>query len=214
VDDFPADVADHVDDISAEDINALRDHGLWAFTDTTARDSAIPTPADGQPAYIGDGAETEGLWIHNTAGEWRRPWNLPWGRMASASGTTAPTSASASYVDLTTLATTEAIPSNRRLRWTLRAHTTTTDLSALLAIAMRTTSNTVVDSRIDVAFASTALAHYVEVSWLENTASTAIVTRKVSFQRALGSGTVSVLGDASRPWRFWCSDEGPSGAPA
>jgi hypothetical protein len=208
VDDYPADVADHVDVISAEDINDLRDHSIWAHTTTGLRDAAIPSPIQGQPHYLGNAATSEGLWLRNTAGQWRRPWNMPWGRQCLGTGQSTPTSASTTYVDLTTLATTESLPANRSLRWTLRAHASTTDTSALMQIAMRTTSNTLVDHVIHVPFPSSVLSTYVEVS------SAGTVTRKISFQRALGSGTVSLFGDSTRQWRFWCLDEGPSGAPS
>jgi hypothetical protein len=213
VDDRLATVTDAVSDATAAWANDIRDHAVWAFSSTAQRDSAIASPEDGFTIYLGDGSTTEGLWCRNTADDWYRPWNMPWGVLATpTSGTTSTNSSSTTMVDVSGASiTTPTMPSGRRLKWCVRGHGLSNSASDLLSVYFRSATPTTLvqyDQPVDNVFGTG-----LEFSWLETTSSEATVTRKVSINRTGGSGQVTFFADSSRPWQFWVEDLGPSTGP-
>lgn len=99
------------------------------FANYAAVTSAIPSPSDGDMAYItgnsfpsGSGLVTPhaasvpagpGLWVYDN--RWTRPWNMPWGVMGAVVGTSAQTGIGTSATDLTNMSVTFTAAANRRL---------------------------------------------------------------------------------------------------
>lgn len=83
------------------------------FASTAARSAAITSPAAGYPSYLSTDLDTEGLYFYNSAGAWRKPWNLPWGTLAQSTISADQTLTSASYTDITSSSTSLSLVSNR-----------------------------------------------------------------------------------------------------
>lgn len=49
------------------------------FATTGARSSGITSPTAGQLTVLTANNSTEGIEVYNSAGQWRKPWNMPWG---------------------------------------------------------------------------------------------------------------------------------------
>jgi len=62
----------------------VRDQGIVPFATTTAMTSAITSPVVGMLEYISANDATEGLISRNSANQWRKPWNIPWGIISIA----------------------------------------------------------------------------------------------------------------------------------
>lgn len=59
--------------------NQVADAVVNVFASSAARSSAITSPGAGQVSALTTNLATEGLEVYNSAGQWRKPWNLPWG---------------------------------------------------------------------------------------------------------------------------------------
>jgi hypothetical protein len=57
----------------------VRDQVVTPFVSTAARTSAIGSPVVGMASYLNTNNDTEGIETYNHAGQWRKPWNMPWG---------------------------------------------------------------------------------------------------------------------------------------
>ena len=83
----------------------VRDQTIAPFATTGARDAATTSPVVGMVSYISSNDANEGIVTRNSGGQWRLPWNLPWGYVASATTAIDQTGISAA-TDLTGLAAT------------------------------------------------------------------------------------------------------------
>jgi len=88
--------------ITASWANAnVRDQVVTPFSSTSALASAITAPVVGMATYISSNDANEGLLTRSSAGQWRLPWNMPWGRVGSGSfGTATSSGVSSSFVDV------------------------------------------------------------------------------------------------------------------
>ena len=57
----------------------VRDQAVTPFASAAARNSAISSPVVGMVEYLATNDLAEGLTTRNSAGQWRLPWNMPWG---------------------------------------------------------------------------------------------------------------------------------------
>lgn len=67
----------------------VRDQLVSRFSSQSARNSGITAPLAGMLTAITSNDSLEGIEFRNSAGQWRRPWNLPWGMVAPSAGITA-----------------------------------------------------------------------------------------------------------------------------
>lgn len=63
-------------------VDAIRAQVNLIYASTGARDADLTTPFAGQRAYIASNDVNEGPVERNSAGQWRKEWNMPWGRLA------------------------------------------------------------------------------------------------------------------------------------
>jgi hypothetical protein len=59
--------------------NLIRDRTITPFANAAARDAAIPAPVAGMTCYL----QSTGELLTYHAGAWRKPWNMPWGHVAT-----------------------------------------------------------------------------------------------------------------------------------
>lgn len=70
----------------------VRDQAVSPFASTAARTAAITAPIAGMVSTLTTNTATEGVEVYNSAGQWRMPWNLPWGFVQYTQTTTTVTS--------------------------------------------------------------------------------------------------------------------------
>jgi hypothetical protein len=70
----------------------VRDQVVSPFGSTAARTAAITSPIAGMVSTLTTNTATEGVEVYNSAGQWRMPWNLPWGYVQYTQTTTTVTS--------------------------------------------------------------------------------------------------------------------------
>ena len=203
--------------LTASDVNTyLMEQGVMYFATTTARDTAISSPEDGMVAYIGSNNSSEGLYTYNGTA-WRKGpgWNAPWGSMGIQSISTPPAAGSAK-ADTGLSITTGTIPANRILKHTVTGMVFFASVNDMIRIAIVTGSSGGSDiMQADYAPFGTANAYTVSFSYVETTASTAALTRRITQERIVGTGgNIQFFCDAARPASYIIEDIGPSGAPA
>lgn len=71
---------------------SVRDQVVSPFGSTDARTAAITSPIAGMVSTLTTNAATEGVEVYNSAGQWRKPWNMPWGYVQYTQTTTTVTS--------------------------------------------------------------------------------------------------------------------------
>jgi hypothetical protein len=208
--DYIEDAVDNVTAVTAERVNKLRDQGRPRFTTTAARGTAIPSPEDGQSVYMATNDADEGPYEWHTEDEWRRPWNMPWGFVASASRSTLQTGVSTSFVDLTGLSVTFAAVANRRYevraKFLVEKATTTNLVDVILANA----ANTQLENMGTLKMSPFDLFTFFPSAFV---GSIGAGTQTLKLRGICGSGTFNVRSDASIS-RIWVLDVGPDGAPA
>ena len=196
--------------------NFLLDQSVMSFGSTGARDVAITAPEDGMVAYIGSNDVNEGLYTYNGTA-WRKGpgWNAPWGSMGTQS-ISSPAAASSAKTDTGLSITTGTIPTNRILKHTVTGMVFFNSVNDMCRISIVTGSSGGTDlMEADFAPFGTVNAYTVSFSYIETTASTAALTRRITQERVNGtSSTVQFFCDATRPASYIIEDIGPSGAPA
>lgn len=112
--DVPRDVSALAQAVDTELVNR-RNESVRIFASTTARDTAIPSPAAGQVCYVNSNDANEGLYTYSGSAWLKGPgWNAPWGTVVEtgASNSTGFTAGNA----LTVLSVTVTIIPNRIYR--------------------------------------------------------------------------------------------------
>ena len=71
---------------------SVRDQVVSPFGSTTARTAAITAPIAGMVSTLTTNNSTEGIEVYNSAGQWAKPWNMPWGFVQYTQTTTTVTS--------------------------------------------------------------------------------------------------------------------------
>lgn len=202
--------------LTAAQLNAnLRDQVVTPFATTGARDAAITSPVKGMLEYITSNDSSEGLTSYNSASQWRKPWNMPWGYVGYATATSNQSSIT-TETDITSLTLTFTAVANRY-------YEISTQVNWQTAVA-----NDVVQLKIYDATASASLQGTLRI--IGNTAanggydtlSAQVVTtfsagsRTVKIRAALNSGTgpLNTYGAATNANFIYIKDVGPSGAPS
>jgi len=156
--------------------------------------------------------DTDKLLIYTTATTtWQPPWNLPWGRLGSASVTANQTSIT-TETDLTSLSVTVTVPANRRLRITgfTGAYSSVAQDASELRIKESTTQLTR-SSLVHVLATSTEMH---DVTALVNGPSSGSHTYKLAMVRTSGTGSITMVAASDAPAFILVEDMGPNSAPA
>jgi hypothetical protein len=127
-----------------------------------------------------------------------------------------PAAASSAKTNTGLSITTGTIPTNRILKHTVTGMVFFNSINDMCRISIVTGSSGGTDlMEADFAPFGTVNAYTVSFSYIETTASTAALTRRITQERVNGtSSTVQFFCDATRPASYIIEDIGPSGAPA
>jgi len=188
----------------------LRNQVVTPFATTAARDSAITAPVVGMATYISSNDANEGLLTRSSAGQWRLPWNMPWGRVGSALvGATMTSGTSGSMSDLSGLSVTFTAIANRYYKVSM----------------MISNLNSSVAQTINIIFANGSSAQLANCAnaYLAAGTSTGVSGFMLATPSA-GSFTIKAMAAASSAtaattgssWTNWLivEDIGPAGAPS
>lgn len=182
---------------------------LPIFATTGARTTANASPADGDASYLNAGDATEGPEFYNGT-SWRKPWNMPWGRLANATNITGtPQTGITTVADLTSCSITFTRVANRLYRTnfvtTMQQVTTGSTPNIILTDGSNTTLHA-------PGFTTAAAAFATVCAFYEHSGSAGSVTHKL--RAATAAGTLSILHAVNNPSIISIDDIGPAGAPS
>lgn len=194
-------------------VDAVANQVLRIYPSSAARDADLTTPFAGQGVVMTSNDAAEGLLVRNSAGQWRRPWNLPWGYVAGPVTSTANQNiSSTSMTNITGASLAINWPANRKLQIWFEAYLFTLGQPSASTITFRPFNATTSTSlgqmgpqQLDVAD-SLQVAMMQPINWGGGSAT-------INMQAMVSGNTVSVL-NATTGFQFWIEDKGPSGAPA
>jgi hypothetical protein len=183
-----------------------------SVTDRTNNGPTVSTT--GMISTLTTNTATEGIYEYNSAGQWRAPWNLPWGVVAvdNLTGTSVSITAT-SFTDVSGFVTPSFTPVNRRyykvtLSVVAKQFVSGSNTASLQVVS--TTPNSTVGLAIDQTLQPSDIQTMVASFWINNTA-TAATTYKV---QAKTSGQSFSLDGVTYPCSLIVEDMGPSGAPS
>jgi hypothetical protein len=188
---------------------SVRDQVVSPFGSTAARAAAITGPLAGMVSTLTTNAATEGVEVYNSAGQWRLPWNMPWG-----------------FVSLTTLASdvsysagTFGFPSfqwngtgvvaRRLYKATVNFEWGTASTVGQIDFGIGTAAGTGVGYLISV-YQDTLSAPRFDSHSIVFTTTAGSMTRGLTILKNTGGGSVNVIAGAT----LLIEDIGPAGAPA
>lgn len=187
---------------------SVRDQVVSPFGSTAARTAAITGPIAGMVSTITTNTATEGVEVYNSAGQWRKSWNMPWGYVAN--GYLAAISSATSGLNWAAVFTWSGtgLVANRRYL-----------MQASVALEPSNLGQGVLELGSGIGSGTEARAQWYAngTSWI-NTISTASVftttagamTRYVSMRMSSGTGGIRALDGST----YQITDIGPAGAPA
>ena len=146
-----------------------------------------------------------------TAG-FRPPWNLPWGRVAHTKITAVAGGYTGTAVDVTGLTASVSQVAGRRYRIQVHLEVSSSQVTDIGLLTV-TGSDNVAIARAVPYFAHGG-AHTVTLTHVEDASSTATVTRKCRYNRAIGSGTHQIEASSQFPCTILIEDIGPTGNPS
>lgn len=181
---------------------------LPKFATTGARTTANAAPADGDASYLNAGDATEGPEFYNGS-NWRKPWNLPWGTIGTASNATGVSQTGITTVtDLTSCSVTFTRVAGRKYRTTFTATLQQVTTGSTPNLQMTDGSNVVLNAP---GLTLAAAAFGSVTSFYDHSGSAGSVTHKL--RGITSAGTLSVLHTSSNPSIISVDDIGPSGNP-
>lgn len=179
------------------------------YPSTGARSSAVVSPTVGMTSYLSTNTSTEGLEAYNSAGQWRKPWNLPWGCILNkAKSSTQNISTSGSVISTLTQST--SLVDNRLLRATLTVMYGNTTAGAVNTFQVRA-GGTAFQTQNHICANTVNAFGITLVGWYETT-STGSVT--LDAYAVPSSGTLAIVDDPAYHAQLIVEDMGPAGAPA
>lgn len=187
----------------------IRDQVVTPFASTGARDSAIASPVTGMLEYISSNDVNEGLTSRNSASQWRKPWNMPWGLLGFGQLTATSTAAGATVIDVTSATITLTTVARRYLRVVGYARVQQSTSSATNEMYITDGSNNIKQTSSFTLAASDYAVHHQEVILTSAGASETFKLR-----HAATAGTTNALGSSTQPVFIAVYDVGPQGAPA
>ena len=191
----------------------VRDQVVSQFTTTGNRNAAITSPVVGMVTAISSNDSAEGLEFRNSASQWRKIWNMPWGVIGYAAITANQTGIT-TVADITSLTLTHTAVNNRRYRITGRINIQSNTVSDYGQIQLTDSTPTQLENSLFNTHTSANNDTTQSIVFVEAGISGS-VTRKLRAGRAGGSaGTFQVSASATAPAFILIEDIGPSGAPA
>ena len=208
--DYLADVTAGTSTITADRNNKMRDQLRPAFLTTAARGTAIPSPEDGQQSYLATGDSTEGPEEYHSNGSWRKPWNMPWGFIDSASYGTLQSGIGTSFTDLTDLSVTFTAVANRRYEVRARCVLEKASTQDLVELILANAANTEIEHLAFLKMNTLDITTFNVSAFLD---SIGAGSQTFKLRGKTDSGTFDVRNDSSTG-KIWVMDVGPDGAPA
>jgi hypothetical protein len=186
----------------------VRDQVVSPFGSTAARTAAITAPIAGMVSTLTTNAATEGIEFYNSAGQWRKPWNMPFGVVSSALSIASSSAVSSETVVAS--GTSFTAVANRYYRWTFTTTAVGIVDGDLFQIKFRR-NNTSGTTDYTQRFAIPATPFQTQVTAVAVFSPGAVTfTPVVTFERVTGSGTAATVVTT----QIVIEDIGPSGAPA
>jgi len=183
------------------------------FTGSGQRDANLLAPSIGDSYYQDVNTVAEGPVYRNHAGQWRFPWNMPWGEVFGAyAEITVPSATFTTLADIAGLSITFTHVANRRIMLTAHGLCESSAAGDLIVINISDGTPTQLD-QASTYIGIAAVTHHWNCAY--RTAGTgSSQTFKVRGQRALGTGNGKVTAGASFKAYIQAVDIGPSGVPA
>ena len=198
--------------ITASWANAnVRDQVVTPFSSTSALASAITAPVVGMTSYILSNDANEGILTRSSAGQWRLPWNMPWGKVALSVST-------ANVGPITTIAnlgpSATWTPVANRLYRTTGFVTLNPSVSTGQTNQVQIQDGTSTNVQIAYTRSSVGEPMSVSVSLTESGLSAVSTTRKLAGAVVSGGGSFTTNAATATPAYIVVEDVGPNGAPA
>jgi len=182
------------------------------FTTTGIRDAAFTAPNIGDSYYFDSNDLQEGPIYRNHAGQYRLPWNMPWGEVAYVDSSSMTGGIVGSVVDLTGLSLTFTGIANRKYMCLAKLSVLSSNAAELIWAYLSDGASVVKDTaKIIVASAGISETKNLQERVITGAGT---ITRKLAAQRVTGAGTVQAGGEANCKASILILDIGPSGAPA
>lgn len=188
--------------ITSDWANQIRDQLILHFADTTARDTAIPTPLAGMAVYLDS---NKSLTVYDESHGWKPPWNLPWGRQNGVLVTSGVTGgSSATMADTAGMTFTFNAVLGRRYRLYLQTQWTCagdTEIQTQVLIG---------GTRYLTAVGSILSGDYFNLNGIMEVSGLTTGTKTVKLQHA-NSAAVSISPSyaTDAPWHLGIDDVGP-----
>jgi len=203
---------------------SVRDQVVSPFVTSAARTAAITSPIAGMVSSLTTYDKTEGLEFYNSAGQWRKPWNIPWGIITTTAGgtsnlgyvvvTAAQTGITSTLVDLTNLSMTFDALANRLYRVSAHCNFYASQADNTASLVLNVASSSVAFSHTASLSTGTTSLRTAELIRPINSAAAQSLTVKLQAQLQTGTGTVIMHAGAANVATMLIEDIGPSGAPS
>lgn len=187
------------------------------FTSTGQRDTNFTGPSIGDSYYLDTNNATEGPYWRNHGGQYRLPWNLPWGLVTGGEETFTASSANfTATADITISAVVVDISfvhvANRSLEIVFEGLFDSSVAGDVLTIGVTDPSNNQLSQdTLSYPIAGVTQRGFIRAR-VTSTGSTQ--TFKLRGGRPIGSGNGRLVASATFPAYFYACDIGPAGAPA
>ena len=203
---------------------SVRDQVVSPFVTSAARTAAITSPVAGMVSSLTTYDLTEGIEFYNSAGQWRKPWNMPWGIITTTAGgtsnlgyviVTAPqTGITSTLVDLTNLSMTFNAIANRMYRVNVHCNFYASQADNTATLALNVSASNVAFSHTSALSTGTTSLRTAELARpFVNSAAQSLVV-KMQAQLQTGTGSVIMHAGAANVATMLIEDIGPSGAPS
>ena len=203
---------------------SVRDQVVSPFVTSAARTAAITSPVAGMVSSLTTYDLTEGIEFYNSAGQWRKPWNMPWGIITTTAGgtsnlgyvvVTAPqTGITSTLVDLTNLSMTFNAIANRMYRVHVHCNFYASQADNTASLALNVAASNVAFSHTPALSTGTSSLRTAELNRpFVNSAAQSLVV-KMQAQLQTGTGSVIMHAGAANVATMVIEDIGPSGAPS
>ena len=204
---------------------SVRDQVVSPFVTSAARTAAITSPVAGMVSSLTTYDLTEGIEFYNSAGQWRKPWNMPWGIITTTAGgtsnlgyvnvTSAQGSIGATGVSLTNMTMTFNTAANRMYRLSVHTNFYSTQAGDTAGIvALIDGSNVGYAFSADLTATSASLRSLDLVKPFTRTTGGSMSVIMQAYRQSGPGGTLTMQASAVNPATMMIEDIGPSGAPS
>lgn len=147
---------------------------------------------------------------------WTMPWGVSWGHIGEATFSSATTTTSSSFADVTGAAITWTAIANRRYRYIYEFHALSSVAADVMEWVNTDGSNTQqgTPGQAEVVLSNSNLLIPLRLIFEETGIAAGSVTRKLRHKRVAGSGTCQSYADGTITASVEVEDIGPNGAPS